>query len=97
MRPLKYANFHREYYPSCVSSCNEYTWNDLRYFCQHNPLCAILSSKLNPLSLLKLEKEYLLFGEYFVRHTLSMSKSSIKTETVSTMTDKTESTELLAQ
>ena len=22
---LKYANFHREYYPSCVTSCNEYT------------------------------------------------------------------------
>ena len=24
-RPLKYANFHREYYPSCVTSCNEFT------------------------------------------------------------------------
>ena len=21
--PLKYANFHRDYYPSCVTSCNE--------------------------------------------------------------------------
>ena len=32
----------------------------------------------------------------FVRHTFSMSKSSIKTKTVLTMTDMTESTELLA-
>ena len=23
--PLKYANFHSEYYPSCVTSCNEFT------------------------------------------------------------------------
>ena len=22
VRPLKYANFHRQYYPSCVTSCN---------------------------------------------------------------------------
>ena len=26
VRPLKYANFHREYYSSCVTSCNEFTW-----------------------------------------------------------------------
>ena len=32
----------------------------------------------------------------FVRHTFPMSKSSIKTKTVLTMTDMTESTELLA-
>ena len=32
----------------------------------------------------------------FVRHTFSMSKSGIKTETVLTMTDTTEPTELLA-
>ena len=25
VRPLKYANFHREYYPSCMTSCNECT------------------------------------------------------------------------
>ena len=31
-----------------------------------------------------------------VRHTSSMSKSSVKTKTVLTMTDMTESTELLA-
>ena len=24
-RPLIYENFHREYYPSSVTSCNEYT------------------------------------------------------------------------
>ena len=26
VRPLKYANFHPEYYPSCVTSCNEFTY-----------------------------------------------------------------------
>ena len=25
VRPLKDANFHREYYPNCVASCNECT------------------------------------------------------------------------
>ena len=35
VRPLKYANFHREYIPSCVTSRNVLY---LRYFCQHNPL-----------------------------------------------------------
>ena len=25
VRPLQYANFHREYYPSCVTSCHEFT------------------------------------------------------------------------
>ena len=25
VRPLKYANFHPEYYLSCVTSCNEFT------------------------------------------------------------------------
>ena len=24
VRPLKYANFNPEYYPSCVTSCNEF-------------------------------------------------------------------------
>ena len=24
VRPLKYANFHREYYPNCETSCNEF-------------------------------------------------------------------------
>ena len=89
--PLKYANFHREYYPSCMTSCNEFSWTPVflstYYF--------VLSSKLNPLSLLKLAKKYLFFGEY-ICPTFSMSKSSIKTKTVLTMTDMTESTELLA-
>ena len=48
------------------------------------------------LSLLKLAKKYLFLVNIFVRHTFSMSKSSIKTKTVLTMTDMTESTELLA-
>ena len=26
VRSFKYENFHREYYPSCVTSCNKYTW-----------------------------------------------------------------------
>ena len=26
VRPLKYANFHPEYYTSCVTSGNEFTW-----------------------------------------------------------------------
>ena len=66
---------------------------DLRYFCHQQSF--VLSSKLNLLSLLKLAKKYLFFGEYFCP-TFSMSKSSIKTKTVLTMTDMTESTELLA-
>ena len=35
-------------------------------------------------------------GDIFVRHTFPMSKSSINTKTVLTMTDMTESTELQA-
>ena len=61
VQPLKYANFHRGYYPSCVTSCNEctrptvflWTWS------------FVLPSKLKPLSLLKLAEKYLFFGEYF--------------------------------
>ena len=61
VRPLKYANFHREYYPSCVTSCNEYTRPTVFLSTQS----FVLSSKLNSLILLKLEKKYLFFGEYF--------------------------------
>ena len=50
VRPLKYANFHREYYPSCVTSCNEYTRPSVFLSIQS----FVLSSKLNPMSLLKL-------------------------------------------
>ena len=67
---------------------------DLRYFCPHNPLfyhpnlilCHYWSWRGNIYFLLNI----------FVRHTLGISKSSIKTKTVLTMTDMTESTELLA-
>ena len=57
----------------------------------------ILPELCDPLSILKLEKKHLIFWWIiFVRHTFSMSKSSIKTKTVLTMTDMTESTELQA-
>ena len=46
--------------------------------------------------MLKLAKIHLFFGEYFCPYTFSMSKISFKTKTVLTMTDMTESTELLA-
>ena len=36
VRPLKYANFYRECYPSCVTSVKNLF--DLRHFCQNNPL-----------------------------------------------------------
>ena len=57
----------------------------------------ILPELCDPLSILKLEKKHLIFWWIiFVRHTFSMSKSSIKTKTALTMTDMTKSTELLA-
>ena len=84
VRPHKYAHFHREYYLSCVTSCNEYTRSTVFLSTQS----FVLSSKLNPLTLLKLAKNI------FVRHTFAVSKSSIKTKTVSIMIDMTESTEL---
>ena len=90
VRPLKYANFHREHYLTCATLCNDFTWPpaflSTKYF--------VLSSKLNPLSLLKLAKKNFFFGEYFWPTYFSMSKSSIKTKTVLAMTDMTESTEL---
>ena len=61
VRPLKNANFHRKYYPSCVTSCNDSTWPPAFM----STLYLVLSSQLNPLSLLKLAKKYLFFGEYF--------------------------------
>ena len=36
VRPLKYANFHREYYR--VVRPHVTIVLDLRYFCEHNPL-----------------------------------------------------------
>ena len=88
VRPLKNANFRRDYYPSCATSCNKYT--DLQYFCPHNPLFYHL--KLIPFHYWS--KKCLVLVNTFVRHTFPVSKSSIKTKTVLTMTDMTESTEL---
>ena len=66
---------------------------DLRYLCRHNPLLYHLN--LIPCHWSWQRNIYFLVN-IFVRHTFSMSKSSIKTKTVLTMTDMTESTELLA-
>ena len=67
---------------------------DLRYFCRHNPLFYHLN--LIPWHYWGWQKNIYFLVNIFVRHTFSMSKSSIKTETVLTMTDMTESTELSA-
>ena len=88
VRPLKYANFHREHYPSCVTSCIEYTWTPIFL----STKSFVLSSKINPLSLLKLASNIYFLVNILVRHTFPTSNSSIKTKTVSTMTDMTEST-----
>ena len=67
---------------------------DLRYFCRHNPLFYHLN--LIPCHYWSWQRNIYFLVNIFVRHTFSMSKSSIKTKTVLTMTDTTESTELLA-
>ena len=67
---------------------------DLRYFCRHNPLSYDL--KLVPGHYWSWQRTISFLVNIFVRHTFSMSKSSIKTETALTMTDTTEPTELLA-
>ena len=67
---------------------------DLRYFCQHNPLFYHLN--LIPCHYWSWQRNIYFLVNIFVRHTFSMSKSSIETKTVLTMTDMTESTELLA-
>ena len=67
---------------------------DLRYFCQHNPLFYHLN--LIPCHYWSWQRNIYFLVNIFVRHTFPMSKSSIKTKTVLTMTDMTESTELLA-
>ena len=58
---------------------------DLRYFCRHNPLLYHL--KLIPGHYWSWQRIISSLVNNFVRHTFSMSKSSIKTETVLTMTD----------
>ena len=66
---------------------------DLKYFCRHNPLFYHL--KLIPGHYWSWQRNIYFLVNIFVRHTFSMSKSSIKTKTVLTMTNMTESTELL--
>ena len=65
---------------------------DLRYFCEHNPLFYHLN--LIPCHYWSWQRNIYFLVNIFVRHTFPMSKSSIKTKTVLTMTDMTESTEL---
>ena len=67
---------------------------DLRYFCQHNPLLYHLN--LIPCRYWSWQRNIYFLVNIFVRHTFPMSKSSIKTKTVLTMTDMTQSTELQA-
>ena len=67
---------------------------DLRYFCQHKPL--LYNLNVTPCHYWSWQRNIYFLVNIFVRHTFAMSKSSIKTKTVLTMTDMTESTELLA-
>ena len=67
---------------------------DLRYFCQHNPLFYHLN--LIPCHYWSWQRNIYFLVNIFVRHTFPMSKSSIKTKTVLTMTDMTESAKLRA-
>ena len=64
------------------------------YFRQHNPLFYHLN--LIPCHYWSWQRNIYFLVNIFVRHTFSMSKSSIKTKTVLTMTDMTQSTELQA-
>ena len=67
---------------------------DLRYFCEHNPLFYHLN--LIPCRYWSYQRNIYFLVNIFVRHTFPMSKSSIKTKTVLTMTDMTQSTKLQA-
>ena len=67
---------------------------DLRYFCEHKPLFYHLN--LIPCHNWSCQRNFYFLVNIFVRHTFPMSKSSIKTKTVLTMTDMTQSTELQA-
>ena len=67
---------------------------DLQCFCQHNPLFYHLN--LIPCHYWSWQRKIYFLGNMFAWHTFPMSKSNIKTETVLTMTNMTESTELLA-
>ena len=65
---------------------------DLRNFCRHNPLFYHLNSI--PCHYWSSQRNIYFLVNNFVRHTFSVSKSSMKTKTVLTMTDMTEYTEL---
>ena len=67
---------------------------DLRYFCQIIPWFYHLN--LIPCHYWSWQRNIYFLVNIFVRHTFPVSKSSIKTKTVLTMTDMTESTELQA-
>ena len=67
---------------------------NLRYFWRHNPLFYHLN--LIPCHYWSWQRNISFLVKFFVRHIFSMSKSSIKTKTVLTITDMTESTEPLA-
>ena len=67
---------------------------DLRHFCQRNPLFYHLN--LIPCHYWSWKRNIFFLVNIFVRHTFPMSTSSIKTKTVLTMTDMTESTKLQA-
>ena len=67
---------------------------DLRYFCQHNS--SFYHLNLIPCHYWSWQSHIYILVNTFVRHTFPLSNSSIKTETVLTMTDMTESTELRA-
>ena len=103
----KYISVRNELFCSTAQICKFFTLNitrvvwphvlsllDLRYFCRHNPLSYNL--KVIPGHYRSWQRTISFLVNIFVRHTFSMSKSSIKTETVLTMTDTTEPTELLA-
>ena len=59
VRSLKYANFNPEYYPSCVTSCNEFAGPPVFLSVES----FVVSFEINPQSLLKLAKNYFFFGE----------------------------------
>ena len=65
---------------------------DLRYFRQHNFF--LLLSNLIPCHYWSWQRNIYFLVNIFDQHTFTMSKSNIKTKTVLTMTDMTESTEL---
>ena len=67
---------------------------NLRHFYGLNPLFYHL--KLIPCRYWSWQRNIYFLVNIFVQHTFSMSKSSIKTKTVLTMTDMTESTEFIA-